>query len=79
MSGRFRDVLHYMMLYILAISKLVAGQILTWDSAHRWQLYSTASLRDQAANNMAQYPTQTYYRDTVLYTINADLTVCFKI
>ena len=40
------------------------GDIPTCDSAHSWQLYSTASLDHQAAATMACYPTQSHYPDS---------------
>ena len=50
--------------YVLAISKVISGRVLTSDSAHSWQLYSAAPLWNQATSTMIRYPTQLHYPDT---------------
>ena len=53
-----------MLYYVLATSKAMSGLLPTQDSAHSWQVYSAASLEDQAADIMICYPTQSHYTDT---------------
>ena len=38
--------------YILATSKVISGWVLTYDSAHSWQLYNAVPLGDQATSTM---------------------------
>ena len=53
-------------LYVLATSKVISGQLPTFDSAHPWRLYSAAPLTDQATGTMTRYPTQPHYPDSAL-------------
>ena len=57
----FVVVLHPSNIYI---SNVISGRVTTCDSAHSWQLYSTASLGHKAAVAMTCYPTQSHYPDT---------------
>ena len=55
-----------LLFYVLATSVVISGRVQTCDSAHSWQLYSAALLRDQATSTMTWYPTQSHYPDTQL-------------
>ena len=44
--------------YVLATSKVISGRVLTCDSAHSWELYSAASVGNQATSTMIRFPTQ---------------------
>ena len=50
--------------YVLATSKAISGQVLTWDSTHSWWLYSASTQGEQAAGTMTCYPIQLHYPDT---------------
>ena len=41
-----------LLFYTLVTSKVISGQELTSDSVHSWQLYSAATLRNQAISTM---------------------------
>ena len=51
-----------LLLYDLATSKVVSGQVPTCNSAHSWWLYSAAPLGHQATSTW--YPTQSHYPNT---------------
>ena len=53
-----------LLFYILTTSKVISAQVLTWHSAHSWQLYSAASLGKQTTSSITWYPTQSHYPDT---------------
>ena len=55
---------YLLLFYILATSKVISGQVLTYNSAHSWWLYSAASLENQGTNTMTWHPTQSHYPDS---------------
>ena len=55
-----------LLLCIIATSNVITEWVQTCDYAHSWELYSAASLGNQADSTMAWYPTQSHYPDTEL-------------
>ena len=51
----------YLLFYVLATSKVISGQVLSYDSAHSWQVYSGATLGNEAVSTMTWYPTVSYH------------------
>ena len=49
--------------YVLATTMVISEQPTTCDSAHSWQHYRAATLRDQAVSTMTRFPTQSHYPD----------------
>ena len=54
----------FVVVYILATSKVTAGWVQTCDNAHSWYFCSAASLGCQAASTMTCYLMQSHYPDT---------------
>ena len=48
-------------LYILLISNIISGWVLTRDSPHLWPLYNAAPLGNQFIITITQYSTESYY------------------
>ena len=55
-----------LLFYVLTIIKIISGWVPTCDGVHTWRLYSATQLRDQTADTMTRYPTQSHYPDNVL-------------
>ena len=60
----YGDNICLLLFYVLETSKVISGRAPTCDSVHAWQLYSAASLRNQAAGTMTCHPTQSHFPDT---------------
>ena len=55
----------YLLVYILATSKIISGWVPPCNSVHSWWLYSAAPPGDQATDTITWYPTQWHYSDTM--------------
>ena len=52
-----------LLLYVLATSKVISGQLPTCECVHSVRLYSVAPRGSQAVGTVTRYPTQSYYPD----------------
>ena len=52
--------------YSLATSRVITGQVPTYDNVHSWHIYSAAPLGDQATRTRTLYPTESHWANQSL-------------